>query len=183
MKPLYLEIGTNKYLSLVSCEIAPAGKCGMIIPFGWRHQEHPIKNIATPDAWCFDDTDCQPHLLHEDEGITVEWDEDVLNDPNAVVIGRIERINEEKITIIDHQPDPYHDYLYLFRPSMAEKVAPAEPLIMPSISNQIPNHPWARYICYHRNHWKPFGNTLTICLNKERFPPASPLRTHKFFLY
>ena len=84
-KPLYLEIGTNKHLSLVSCEIAPAGKYGMIIPFGWWHQEHPIKNIANPDAWCFDDTNCQSHLLPEDEGISVEWDEDVLNDPNAIV--------------------------------------------------------------------------------------------------
>jgi len=161
-KPLYLEIGTNKHLSLVSCEIAPAGKYGMIIPFGWWHQEHPIKNIANPDAWCFDDTDCQPHLLPEDEGISVEWDEDVLNDPNAVVIGRIERIDEEKVTIIDRLPDQYHDYLDLFRPSTAEKLAPAIPLIMPSISNQIPNHLGARYIHYHRNSSKLFGNTLTI---------------------
>ena len=104
-KPLYLEIGTNKHLSLVSCEIAPAGKYGMIIPFGWWHQEHPINNIANPDPWCFDDTDCQFHLLPEDEGISVEWDEDVLNDPNEVVIGRIERIDEEKVTIIDRLPD------------------------------------------------------------------------------
>ena len=57
-KSLYLEIGTNKHLSLVSCEIAPAEKYGMIIPFGWWHQQHPIKNIANPDTWCFDDTDC-----------------------------------------------------------------------------------------------------------------------------
>jgi len=96
----------------------------MIIPFEWRHQEHPIKNIANPDGWCFDDTDCQPHLLPEDEGISVEWDEDVLNDPNAVVIGRIERIDEEKVTIIDRVPDQYHDYADLFRPSTAEKLAP-----------------------------------------------------------
>jgi len=50
----------------------------MIIPFGWWHQEHPIKNIVNPNKWCFDDMDCQPHLLPEDEGISVEWDEDVL---------------------------------------------------------------------------------------------------------
>jgi len=49
-KPLYLEIGTNKHSSLVSCEIAPAGKCGIIIPFAWWHLEHSIKNNATPDA-------------------------------------------------------------------------------------------------------------------------------------
>jgi len=122
--PLYLEIGTNKHLSLVSCEIARAGKYVMIIPFAWWHQEHLIKNIANPDAWCFDDTDCQPHLLPEDEGISVEWDEDVLNDANPVVIGRIERIVEEKVTIIDRLPDQYHDYQDLFKPSTAEKLAP-----------------------------------------------------------
>ena len=47
----------------------------------------------------------------------------MLNDPNAVVIGRIERIDEEKVTIIDRLPDQYHDYLDLFRPSTAEKLA------------------------------------------------------------
>jgi len=34
-KPLFLEIGNNQQLSLVSCEISPVGKYGMIIPFGW----------------------------------------------------------------------------------------------------------------------------------------------------
>ena len=43
-----LEIGTNGHTSMVSCEIADAGKYDMIIPFGWWHQEHPIKNIETP---------------------------------------------------------------------------------------------------------------------------------------
>jgi len=103
-KPLALERGTNKHLSLVASEIAPAGKYAMMIPFGWWHQEHRIKNIANPDAWCFDDTDCKPQLP-EDEGISVEWNKDVLNDPNAVVIDRIERIDEEKVTIIDGLPD------------------------------------------------------------------------------
>jgi len=45
-KPLFLEIGNNKYLCLVCCEIASAGKYGMIIHFGWWHQERPITNIA-----------------------------------------------------------------------------------------------------------------------------------------
>jgi len=96
----------------------------MIIPFGWWHQEHPIKNIANPDTWCFDDTDCQPYLLPEDEGISVEWDEDVLNDSNTVVIGRIESIDKEKVTIINRLPDQLYDYLDLFRPSTAEELAP-----------------------------------------------------------
>ena len=33
--PLYLEIGQNHHLSLVSGEIAPAGKYVMRTPFGW----------------------------------------------------------------------------------------------------------------------------------------------------
>ena len=47
----------------------------------------------------------------------------MLKDPNAVVICRIERIDEEKVTTIDRLPDQYHDYLDLFRPSTAERLA------------------------------------------------------------
>ena len=53
--------------------------------------------------------------------MSVESDEDVLNDPNAVVIGRIERFDDEKVTIINWLPERYQDSLNLFRPSMAEK--------------------------------------------------------------
>ena len=114
--PLYLEIGQNHHLSLVPCEIAPAGKYGMIIPFGWWYQEHPISNIADPKSWNFTDDNCKSHLLPEDEGISIEWDEDVLNDPNAVTIVRIEQVDDEKITILDRLPEVYHDYLDLFDP-------------------------------------------------------------------
>jgi len=71
-----------------------------------------------------DDKECRSHLLPEDEGISVAWDEDVLNDPNAVVIGRIEKVHDERITIIDRLPQRYHDYLDLFHPSTAEKLSP-----------------------------------------------------------
>ena len=121
---LYLEIGQNHHLSLVSCEISPAGKYSMIIPFGWWHQEHPISNIADPKSWNFTDDNCKSHLLPEDEGISIEWDEDVLNDPYAVTIGRIEQVDDEKITVLDKLPEVYHDYLNLFRPSTAQKLAP-----------------------------------------------------------
>jgi len=40
-----------------------------------------------------------------------------------MVIGQIEKV-EEKVTIIHRLPERYHDYLDLFRPSMAEKLAP-----------------------------------------------------------
>ena len=118
--PLYLEIGQNHHLSLVPCEIAPVGKYGMIIPFGWWHQEHPISNFADSKSWNFIDDKCGPHLLPEDEGISIEWDEDVLNDPNVVAIGRLELVDDEKITILDRLPEVYHEYLDPFKPSTAE---------------------------------------------------------------
>lgn len=49
----------------------------------------------------FDNNECQSPILLKDKGILVEWDEQVLNDRNAVVIGQIENIDDEKITIID----------------------------------------------------------------------------------
>ena len=52
------------------------------------------------------------------------WDEDILNNPNAVAIGRLELVDDEKITILDRLPEVYHDYLDLLRPSTAEKLAP-----------------------------------------------------------
>ena len=96
----------------------------MIIPFGWWHQEHPISNIADPKSWNFTNHNCKSHLLPEGEGISVEWDEDVLNDPNAIAIGRIEQIDDKKVTILDRLPEVYHDYLDLFRPSNTERLAP-----------------------------------------------------------
>jgi len=50
---IQLEIGTNGNTTMVSNEIAEAGKYDMIIPFGWWHHEHPTKNIETPEKWCF----------------------------------------------------------------------------------------------------------------------------------
>jgi len=93
----------------------------MIIPFEWWHQEHPITDIPNPKNCPFDDHDCQSHLLPEAGGISVEWDENVLNDPNAVVIGQIDKVDEKKVAIIDGLPDKYHDYVDLFSPSIAEK--------------------------------------------------------------
>jgi len=95
----------------------------MIIPLGWN-KEHPITNLDSPTNWAFNNKTCRNDLLHADEGIAIEWDDEVRNDPSAVVIGRIETVDKEKIIIIDKLPDEYYDYLDLFRPSTAEKSAP-----------------------------------------------------------
>jgi len=60
--PIQLEIGSNGHTTMVSCEIADAGKYDMIIPFGWWHHEHPIKNIETPEKWSFEHTKCVEHV-------------------------------------------------------------------------------------------------------------------------
>ena len=87
--PIKLEIGTNGHTTMVSCDIANAGKSDMIIPFGWWHEDHPIKNIAEPGKWSFEDQKCQSHI--EDEGIAdmFEWDQNVAFEEEGTYIGRI----------------------------------------------------------------------------------------------
>jgi len=45
---IQLEIGANGHRSMISCELANAGRSDLIIPFGWWHDEHPLRNIADP---------------------------------------------------------------------------------------------------------------------------------------
>ena len=69
----------------------------MIIPFGWWHQEHPIKNIEIPSQSRFEHANCMNHV--EDDGIAdrFEWDETVAFDENATTIGRIGATKEKKV--------------------------------------------------------------------------------------
>ena len=46
--PILLEIRANGHRSMISCEIANGGSYDLILPFGWWHDEHPLKNIADP---------------------------------------------------------------------------------------------------------------------------------------
>ena len=71
---------------MVSCEIVDAGKHDMIIPFGWWHQEHPIKNIETPSQWRFEHTNCMNHVADEGIADMFEWDETVVFDEDATMI-------------------------------------------------------------------------------------------------
>ena len=84
---------------MVSCEIANAGRYDLIIPFGWWHDEHPIKNIAEPGQWSFKDQKCLSYV--EDEGIAdmFEWDENVAFTEEATYIGRIGSIRKNAIQL------------------------------------------------------------------------------------
>jgi len=121
--PIQLEIGTNGHMTIVSWQIADAGKYDMIIPFGWlHHHEHPIKNVETPEKWCFEQTKCVEHV--QDEGIAemFEWDLTVAFDEEARMIGRIGSTRHEEVQR-EGLPKPYWQYKELFENENAEILA------------------------------------------------------------
>ena len=95
----------------------------MIIPFGWCHKEHLIKNINEPNKWTFEDQKCLPHV--EDEGIAdmFEWDENVAFEEEATYIGRIGSTKKNAIQL-EKLPKPYWQYKELFKDEKAEMLAP-----------------------------------------------------------
>jgi len=50
---------------MISRNVANAGRYDLIIPFGWWHNEHPLKNIADPSKWVFAKTKCYDHIVDE----------------------------------------------------------------------------------------------------------------------
>ena len=103
--PILLEISTNGHRSLISCEIANAGKYDLIIPFGWWHKEHPLLNIENPKKWRFEETKCHDHIEDEPVADMFEWDETVAYDEEAQYVGRIGR--EEEGIKLEMLPKPY----------------------------------------------------------------------------
>jgi len=97
--PIQLEMGPNGHTTMVSCEIADPGKHDMIIPFGWWHNEHPMKSIETPEKWCFENSKCVGHV--QDDGIAdmCEWDETVAFEEEARMIGRIGATRHEDVQL------------------------------------------------------------------------------------
>jgi len=92
--PIRLEMGANGHRRMILCEIANAGRYDLIIAFGWWYNEHPVKNIADPSKWAFEETRCQAHIEVEAVADMFEWDETVAYDEEAQYVGRIEREEE-----------------------------------------------------------------------------------------
>jgi len=111
--PILLEISANGHRSMISCEIANAGRYYLIIPFGWWHNEHHIKNIADPSKSAFEEGRCHAHI--EDEAVEdmFEWEETVAYDEEAQYVGRIEG-EEEGGVQLEVLPKPYWQYKELF---------------------------------------------------------------------
>jgi len=106
---IQIEIGTSGPTTIVSWEIADAGKYDMIIPFGGWHHEHPIKNIQTPEQRCFEYTKCVEHVEDECIADRFEWDETVAFDQEARIIGRIGSTRQEEVQL-EGLPKRYWQY-------------------------------------------------------------------------
>ena len=117
------EIGVNGHRSMIFCEIANAGRYDLIIPFGWWHNEHPLKNISDPMKSVFEKTKCHAH--REDEAVAdmFEWDETLAYDEEAQYVGRIEQ-EEEGGVQLETLPKPYSEYKELFGEKKAKMLAP-----------------------------------------------------------
>jgi len=121
--PMLLEIGANGHRSIIACEIANAGKYDLIIPFGWWHDEHPLKNIVDPPKWAFEEAKCHAHREDEVVADMFEWDETVAYDKEAQYVGRIAR-EEEGGVEWETLPKPYWQYKQLFEEKKAKVLAP-----------------------------------------------------------
>jgi len=104
--PILLEIGANGHRSMISCQIANAGRYALIIPFGWWHDEHSLKNIADPLRWAFEETKYHAHIEDEAVADMFEWDETVAYDEEAQYVGRIEGEDEGGVQL-ETLPKPF----------------------------------------------------------------------------
>jgi len=107
----------------------------------------------------------------------------VLNDPNAILIGRIDRIDEEKVTIIDRLPDQYHDYLDLFTPSTAEKLAPCRAFDHAIDLKPDTQPPWGPIYPLSQKHVEALRTYLDDMLKQGKISPRkSPARAPILFV-
>jgi len=81
--PILLEISANGHRTMISCEITTTGRYDLIIPLGWWHDEHPLKNIADPRKRGFEKAKCAAHIEDEAVADMFQWDETVAYDEAA----------------------------------------------------------------------------------------------------
>jgi len=120
--PILLEVRDNCHRSMISCAIANAGRCDLIIPFGWWHNKHTLKNIARPSKWAFEESRCHAHIEDEAVADMFEWDETVAYDEEAQYVGRIER-EEQGGVQLETLPKPEWQYKELFEEKKAKMLA------------------------------------------------------------
>jgi len=118
---IVLEIGTNGHRSMISCKIAKARKFDLIIPFGWWNDKHPLKNIADPTKWVFEEAKCHKHIADEAVADLFEWDETVVYNEEEQLW---EGLNEKKKGEYNWKPcKPYWQFKELFEEKKGKMLA------------------------------------------------------------
>jgi len=107
---------------MISWAIANAGRYDLIIPSGWWHDEHPLKNIADPSKWVFEETQSHAHIDDEAVADLFEWDETVAYDEEVQYVRRIEQ-EEEGGVELETLAKPYWQYKELFKEKNAKMLA------------------------------------------------------------
>ena len=118
---ILFEIRANRHRSMISYEIANAGQFHLIIPFGWWHDEHPLKSIVHPKIYIFQEAKFHTHVEAEPGPDLFEWDETVAYDGEAQYVGRIGR--EEGDVQLETLPKPYWQYKELLGEKKVEMLA------------------------------------------------------------
>jgi len=137
--PFLLDTCANCHQSMMSCEIANTGKYDLILPFGWWHDEHHLKNIADSKTWVFEEAKCHAHIEDEAVADVFEWDKTVAYDEEAQYVGRIEQAEEGGMQL-ETLPKPYWQYKELFEEKKERRCWHlAGPSITPSILKKWQN--------------------------------------------
>jgi len=108
---------------MISGEIANTGKYACIIPFGWWHDEHPLRNIADPSKWVFEEAKCHAHAEDEAVADLFEWDQTVAYNEEAQYVGRIEQ-EEEGGVKLETLPKRHWQFKKPFEEKKAKMLAP-----------------------------------------------------------
>ena len=114
----FVRLVIDKHESFIACEIGTLEPgINLIIPGGWFIDDHPLT---------FDKGRIQVKTHECDKDEAFEWDDDLLNldDPNAVLVGRIGAITIQPQDNTENIPREYEDYFHLFSEKTAAKLPP-----------------------------------------------------------
>ena len=89
----------------------------------WWDDEQPLKHIADPCKWVFEEAECLNHIVDEGVADLFEWDETVANEEEAHYLGRIEW-EEEGGVQQETLPKAYWQNKELFVEKKAKMLAP-----------------------------------------------------------
>jgi len=127
----------------------------------WWHNEHPLKNIADPSKWVFEEAKCHTHIEDEAEASLFEWDDTVAYDEEGQYVGRIEREGEGRVQL-QTLPKPCWLYKELFEEKKAKMLAPRRTFDHPINLKDGAELPCGPIYLMSEHQW----NTLDIYLKK-----------------